>query len=52
MLDFSINNIFGQFGGRSVIPMGTTYAPMLTDLFYNIMRQTSFKGFSVLMKEN
>ena len=48
MLDFSINNIFGQFGGRSVIPMGTTCAPMLIDLFLQYYEADFFQGlFSI-----
>jgi hypothetical protein len=48
MLDFSINNIFGQFVGRLAIPMGTTCAPMLTDLFLQYYEADFFQGlFSI-----
>ena len=36
MIEFFIDNIFVQFGGRlfhQVIPMGTNCAPLLADLF-------------------
>ena len=39
MIEFLINNIFVQFGGRFIhqeigIPMGTNCAPLLADLFF------------------
>ena len=43
MIEFLINNIFMQFGGRLFrqvigIPMGTNCAPLLADLFLTLMR--------------
>ena len=40
MIEFLIDNIFVQFGGRLFhqvigIPMGTNWAPLLADLFYS-----------------
>ena len=56
MLDFLIDNIFVEFGGRIFqqtidIPMGTNCAPFLANLFLYCMRRTSFKAVKEKRKE-
>jgi glucose uptake protein GlcU len=57
MLYFFIDNIFVLFGGRMYqqtmgISIGTNCTPLLAVLFYILMKQTTFKGFSIIKIEN
>ena len=51
MLEFLIDSIIVIFVGRIFqqtvgIPMGTNCEPLLADVFFIRMRQTSYRGFS------
>ena len=57
MLYFFIDNIFVLYDGRMYqqtmgISIGTNCTPLLAVLFYILMKQTTFKGFSIIKIEN
>ena len=57
MLDFLIDNIFVEFGGRVFqqtvgTPMCTNCAALLADLFFTHMKHSTFKDFREMAKGN
>jgi len=57
MINFLIDNIFIEFGGRIFqqtvsIPMGTNCVPLLADLIYTHTKPSLSKNFFVREKRN